>query len=227
MKACPKCGQTFNDDSLGFCLLDGTALVAAESQPTVVIERHVEPPKKKNTGLWVGLIIVIMLFGTVAVAGLLMLFFGKRDESVNANNKNGINASPSPKSSTPKPSPTPSAPSRTSTIDASNPPKDENADEVTPIAWNTQATTFKTDVGQTYKFQCPENGTAEAIWGSDTYAAISSICTAAVHAGVITLERGGVVTIEFRPGRAAYGSTVRNGVTSNTFGEYQYSFVVR
>src|SRR5580765_3833644 len=116
MKECPKCGQTFNDDSLGFCLMDGTALVTTESQPTVVIERPAvtaAAPKKKNTALWVGLIIVVMLFGIIAVAGILMLLFSNRGENVNANNRNGINASSSPKPATPKPSPTTSAASPT------------------------------------------------------------------------------------------------------------------
>ena len=65
------------------------------------------------------------------------------------------------------------------------------------------------------------------IWGVDVYTADSSICTAAVHAGIITMEEGGEVTVEFRPGRAVYGSTTRNGITSKNFGEYPHSFVVR
>ncbi|MEP6788823.1 MAG: LCCL domain-containing protein [Acidobacteriota bacterium] len=228
MKECPKCGQTFNDDSLGFCLLDGTALVMPESQPTVVIERVVATPKKKNTGLWVGLIIVVMLFGIIAVAGILMLLFSNRGDTANANNRNGVNVSPSPKPSTPKPAPSSTAALPTPTVDMSNPTaKIDESDEIIPISWTTAAATFKTDSGLTYKFQCPENGTPGAVWGSDVYTADSSICTAAVHAGIIALDRGGVVTVEFRPGRAAYGSTVRNGITSSNYGEYPHSFVVR
>ena len=230
MKVCPKCQQTFNDDNLGFCLLDGTALVTTESQPTIVIERPVVAliaPKKKNTGLWIGLIIVVMLFGIVAVAAALMFFYGRQGDAANANRANNANSTTSPKSSaTPKPSPSATAAaSPSATVDTSK--NAEASDEVTPIAWNTSAATFKTDVGQTYKFQCPEGGEPSAVWGSDIYTADSSICTAAVHAGIITLDKGGVVTIEFRPGRSTYGSTVRNGITSNTFGEYPHSFVVR
>lgn len=231
MKECPKCGQTFNDDSLGFCLLDGTALVTTESQPTVVIERATVTaavPKKKNTGLWIGLIIVIMLFGIIAVAGILMLLFSNRGDTANANNRNGVNVSPTQKPSTPKPTPSTAPASPTPNIEASNPPaKNEDGDEITPISWNTPAATFKTDAGLIYKFQCPENGTPGAVWGSDIYTVDSSICTAAVHAGIITLDRGGAVTVEFRPGRSAYGSTVRNGITSSNYGEYPHSFVVR
>ncbi len=236
MKICPKCDQTFNDDTLGFCLLDGTALVSTESQPTIVIDRpgvpgaQTSPPKKSNTALWVGLIIVVLLFGIAAVGFGLIYFLGGKGDTANANRANNVNATPSPKSSaTPKPTPSATtAASPAANVDTSKPDANKvESDEVTPIAWNTSAATFKTDVGRTYKFQCPANGTASAIWGSDIYTADSSICTAAVHAGIIKIETGGTVTVEFRAGRATYGSTERNGITSNTFGEYPHSFVVR
>jgi hypothetical protein len=98
---------------------------------------------------------------------------------------------------------------------------------VIPILWNTSAVQFKPDVGNTYTFECPKNGTASIAWGSDVYTADSSICTAAVHAGKITLDAGGQVTIEMRPGRSAYGGTLRNGITSQTYGSYPNSFVFR
>jgi hypothetical protein len=103
---------------------------------------------------------------------------------------------------------------------------DETAD-VTPISWDTSAGGFQGEAGRTYRFRCPSDGTAQAIWGSDIYTDDSSICTAAVHAGIISRARGGEVTIEFRPGRSTYGSTTRHGIKSNNFGEYQRSFVVR
>ena len=65
------------------------------------------------------------------------------------------------------------------------------------------------------------------LWGTDVYTGDSSICTAAVHAGVITLDRGGLVTVELRPGQSAYKGTTRNGVTSTEYGAYTHSFLVR
>jgi hypothetical protein len=103
---------------------------------------------------------------------------------------------------------------------------DETGD-VTPIGWDTPAGGFKGETGQTYRFSCPAAGETQAIWGSDVYTDDSSICTAAVHAGVITRAQGGLVTIEIRPGRSTYGSTLRHGIKSNNFGEYARSFVVR
>ena len=229
MKVCPKCEQTFNDDNLMFCLLDGSPLALLESQPTVVIPQTVAPTAKNSTMLWVALLVLLILFVGGAFVGLLIYYYRSQGENAGVNNSNLANTKLPPKpTATPKPvsSPTPAAPSPVS-AETNTATKNDETDEITPIAWNTAAVTFKTDVGRTYKFQCPENGAAGSIWGSDIYTADSSICTAAVHAGIITLDRGGVVTIEFRPGRSVYGSTVRNGITSNTYGEYPHSFVVR
>ncbi len=244
MKVCPTCDQTFNDDSLQFCLLDGAQLVPAEGQPTVVIPRVVTqstvtsayppnaftpPPKKSKTPLIVGLTIVVMLIGVVAVAGIMYLFLGNRSDAANSNKPINVNVALAKPTATPKAAPSASAPPVASpTVAGAKPtPKTDESDEITPIAWTTAAVGFKDDVGQIYKFECPANGTPSAIWGSDIYTADSSVCTAAVHAGVITLESGGVVTLEFRPGRQIYGSVARNGITSNTYGEYRRSFVVR
>lgn len=43
----------------------------------------------------------------------------------------------------------------------------------------------------------------------------------------LTLESGGTVTIELRPGQSSYQGTTRNGVKSNEYGAYAHSFVVR
>jgi len=101
------------------------------------------------------------------------------------------------------------------------------AQGITPIAWETTAAGFNGKTGQIYNFRCPEGGTRHTVWGSDTYTADSSICTAAVHSGLINLSRGGVVTIEIRPGRQTYGSTTRNGIKTTTYGEYARSYVFR
>jgi hypothetical protein len=103
----------------------------------------------------------------------------------------------------------------------------KEAEEVTPISWNTTTSILSYEAGKTAKFKCPAGGEASAIWGTDVYTGDSSICTAAVHAGVITFERGGTVTVELRPGQSSYQGTKRNGVTSNDYGDYGRSFVVK
>jgi hypothetical protein len=101
------------------------------------------------------------------------------------------------------------------------------ASEVTPTTWEANATSLKGADGQTFTLACSPGGTARSVWGSDIYTADSSICTAAVHSGLITYQQGGDVTIELRPGRTIYGTSERNGVTTGAYGSYQRSFVFK
>jgi hypothetical protein len=64
------------------------------------------------------------------------------------------------------------------------------------------------------------------LWGTDLYTDDSSVCVAGVHAGRITLQGGGAVVIEIRPGATAYAGSTRNGVDSAGYGEWGGSFVV-
>jgi LCCL domain len=101
------------------------------------------------------------------------------------------------------------------------------AGEATPVLWNTGAAIAAFEAGKTLKFNCPANGKESSVWGTDTYTLDSSICTAAVHAGKITLEGGGLVTIEMRPGESSYKGSTRNGVKTNDYEKYGSSFVVK
>lgn len=74
--------------------------------------------------------------------------------------------------------------------------------------------------GQQFIFTCPPypKGRPAPVTGTDVYTIGSSICTAAVHAGIITLDQGGPVTFEIRPGQSSYVGSTRNGVTSTSSG---------
>ncbi|CAN5205600.1 hypothetical protein BH10ACI1_BH10ACI1_15880 [soil metagenome] len=230
MKRCQKCGQSYEDDSLNYCLADGATLSFEGEEQTVIVPKT--PPRKKGKALlWAGLVGLVVLLAVGLTAGYLIYKYFQPAENIRIYGANNTNTSTSPTAMTtprigrtPSPSVEQSSPKTEETKPS---PTDETTDEVTPIAWTTSPTSFTGETGQTYKFECPPDGTASTIWGSDVYTADSSICTAAVHAGIITLEKGGIVTIEFRPGRQIYGSTVRNGITSNTYGEFPRSFVVR
>src|SRR5262245_33394804 len=63
--------------------------------------------------------------------------------------------------------------------------------EGVPTSWDQNASLLKSAEGETRTFVCSPGGTAHTVWGSDIYTADSSICTAGVHAGLITLEKGG------------------------------------
>jgi hypothetical protein len=96
-----------------------------------------------------------------------------------------------------------------------------------PTPWEANADSLKGKDGETMTLACSPNGTLHSVWGSDIYTADSSICSAAVHSGLITLQQGGTVTIELRPGRSIYGASERNGVTSQIYGSWPHSFVFK
>ncbi len=65
-----------------------------------------------------------------------------------------------------------------------------------------------------------ENG---ALYGTDIYTTDSSICRAAVHAGVIT-SAGGSVTVRSAAGCSKYEGKAQNGMTSSSWSSYPNSF---
>lgn len=92
--------------------------------------------------------------------------------------------------------------------------------------WNATAVDFRLYVGARFAYTCPANGTAGTVWGTDVYTDDSSVCTAAVHAGRITLAGGGSVTIELRDGQSSYRGSTRNGITTREYPSWPASFVV-
>jgi hypothetical protein len=92
--------------------------------------------------------------------------------------------------------------------------------------WNTQANDYSANIGKRYTFYFPANGTISGrVWGTDIYTYDCSIASAAVHAGLITVQNGGMVTIEIRPGQSSYQGSTRNGVSSKSWGAFGGSFV--
>jgi LCCL domain-containing protein len=120
-----------------------------------------------------------------------------------------------------------SAPADNSNTAASKSAPPSSAGNGTPTTWEAKATSLGNAVGQTFTLACAPGGTAHSVWGSDVYTSDSSICTAAVHSGLITFQQGGTVTVELRPGRSIYGSSERNGVTPSVYGSYGSSFVFK
>jgi hypothetical protein len=94
------------------------------------------------------------------------------------------------------------------------------------IPWTANATQYRAQIGAVLAFECPPNGQARSVWGTDTYTTDSSICTAAVHSGRIQLATGGVVQIQIAPGMPTYQGTLRGGIGSFNFGTYPGSFTI-
>jgi len=82
--------------------------------------------------------------------------------------------------------------------------------------------------GERYAFRCPPGKPMPShVAGSGPYTDDSSICTAAVHAGVIHAKDGGEVIIEIRPGQARYAGSDRNYIKSGDYdGTWDGSFIV-
>jgi hypothetical protein len=95
-----------------------------------------------------------------------------------------------------------------------------------PIGWTDNAQSIAGEAGTEALVECPPRGSAGALWGTDIYTDDSSICTAAAHAGIITLEAGGLVMVTILPGQDSYDSTERNGIASGSWGSWRRSFSV-
>jgi hypothetical protein len=93
-------------------------------------------------------------------------------------------------------------------------------------SWAAEAMSHLNAIGETFEYRCTPNGTPGPIWGTDVYTADSSVCTAGVHRGLITLEAGGTVRITMRPGLDIYIGSKRNGVGSMAWDHWDASYVI-
>jgi LCCL domain len=106
----------------------------------------------------------------------------------------------------------------------------EPAGTTTDIDWQTSP--LDLDLrgmnGERYAFRCPPGKPwPSLVTGSGPYTDDSSICTAAVHAGVLRAGSGGDVEIEIRPGLPAYAGSERNYIRSGDYGSaWSGSFIV-
>ena len=76
------------------------------------------------------------------------------------------------------------------------------------------AAQFRKNVGRQLVYVCAPEFSLYAVWGTDAYTDDSAICSAAVHAGVITRARGGIVTIVMGKEGSRFAGSERNGIKS-------------
>lgn len=88
---------------------------------------------------------------------------------------------------------------------------------VPAIPWSQSASPLRAYLGETFTFICPSDGTTGSIWGTNVYTDDSSICTAAVHAGIIGRTAGGTITARILAGQSSYEGSTQNGVTSSSY----------
>lgn len=74
---------------------------------------------------------------------------------------------------------------------------------------------------------CPPGIGLATVWGDATaYTDDSHVCTAAVHAGIVTAQAGGTIAVRPQPGRDSYPASTANGVTTFQYGSWQASYTV-
>ncbi len=113
---------------------------------------------------------------------------------------------------------------KTSTTDGGGSTSTTAKGGASAATWRDNAQAYKGKVGSTVKVDCPPDGTPGTISGIETYSDDSSICTAAVHVGLITLAKGGPVSIAIAAGRDSYDGGTANGITSTRSGAGDTSF---
>ncbi len=105
----------------------------------------------------------------------------------------------------------------------------QNPAQIPEIGWQSSVENLGLDkytsLNRQFTFQCtpaPSSFT-EYVYGTDNYNYNSSICPAAVHAGIIS-RYGGNVTIQVNQGQELYAATERNGINSRNDDASEYSF---
>lgn len=90
--------------------------------------------------------------------------------------------------------------------------------------WQQKASKFEGPAGSRFTLSCSGSPQTANVWGTDIYTDDSSICTAALHAGLID-AKGGSVTFEIRNGENEYIGTQRHDVTTQNYPAWGRSFV--
>ena len=109
------------------------------------------------------------------------------------------------------------------TVAVSNVVIDDEPPEETTISWGTTVMSLRGS-DETHSFVCPPDGSSNTVWGDEIYTDDSSVCTAAVHAGLISFEDGGDVELSILGGLESYAASERNGVSTHSWPSWGGSF---
>lgn len=90
--------------------------------------------------------------------------------------------------------------------------------------WNTSPRSVGAATGGRIWFVCAAGRSGGNVWGTDVYTDDSSICEAAVHAGVITRADGGRVDLEVLGQQQSFRGSTRNGVSTLDYPAWPGSF---
>ena len=94
------------------------------------------------------------------------------------------------------------------------------------VTCDQNAQTLAGEAGTHHTVMCPAGCGSATIWGTGAYSDDSSVCTAAIHAGIIQAAAGGALVVTIAPGQEAYPPSMQNGITSSQWGSWSRSFLV-
>lgn len=83
-----------------------------------------------------------------------------------------------------------------------------------------------TAIGKSLIWDCPPNCAAGSVWGTNDYTADSNVCSAAVHSGLIKVEKGGRFKITYTKGKKKYKGSEKNGITSQSYESFEKSYTL-
>ncbi|MCA9565878.1 MAG: hypothetical protein KC561_20415, partial [Myxococcales bacterium] len=95
----------------------------------------------------------------------------------------------------------------------------------TAATCSTNAQGLAGDPGTHHTVTCPASCSG-SVWGTGAYSDDSSVCTAAIHAGVLAAGAAGSIVVTIAPGQEAYPASTQNGVASSQWGSWGRSFLV-
>ncbi|WP_433050189.1 Hsp70 family protein [Dactylosporangium sp. CS-033363] len=162
-----------------------------------------DPPKKKRTGTLVAVALVVLLVLAGGAYGASKLFGDKADQGSNGDG------------------------SGTGSDATGGDTAQVQADIERPnVDWYATAEDYDEKAGTTIAYNCPNKGDIGTVYGSAIYTTASSVCTAAVHDGRITLEDGGRVIIKIIQGQDSYDSTYQHGINTTAYGPCPWAFQI-
>jgi len=96
--------------------------------------------------------------------------------------------------------------------------------ELSLATWDYTLSTFDLEEGEEGTLACAPGGPLGPVWGTGPFTGDSSICTAAVFAGVFEQAEGGAVTIVAGGEVESFESGEANGVITTEYGAYGPTF---
>jgi hypothetical protein len=84
---------------------------------------------------------------------------------------------------------------------------------------------FRKQTGRTFFIEVTGSNNGN-LWGTGLYTHTSTLAAAAVHAGYISVGQKAVLKVTVLPDQGHYTGTIRNGITSHSFGAFNGAYII-